>query len=261
MFTATNVKGYPEVASSPTVTPNGIYHCPKCGKRVVLQPSICGVPRFSHLGGNSCYYGEDETEDYLKIKKWLYDYFSTHNISVEVESMRFDLVEPDAVAFINGEWIAIEILRHDTTIGEIEQVNAAYKKQGVAVLWIQPQDYYDKYGMHVEFGMEDTSRYLYDLYDGVAYVYSGTNLYAIKVHYARRWDSDKRDKDLENYKGGFKYLDNAFTRGACMYISMLGDLKVCARQATTRDKTKYPEVLLYNLSFGARKNLEYLEED
>lgn len=260
MFTATDVKGHQIVATSPAATPNGIYHCPKCKKRVVLQPSVCGVPRFSHLGGLGCFYGEDETEDFLSLKKWLYDYFTINGYLAEVESERFDLVEPDVVAFVNGEWIAVEILRHDTTIGEIEQLNETYRQQGVAVLWVQPKDYYDKYDSR-EFGMEDTSRYLYSLYDDVAYVYSGKNLYAIKVHSARRWDDNKRDKDLENYHGGYDYLDDKYARGACMYVSLLEDLKVCKKPPTTKNKKKYPEAILYNLRFGSRKNIEYLDEE
>lgn len=258
MFTAIDVHGYPMVASSPKAKASGIYHCPKCGNRVVLQPNVCGVPRFSHLGHQGCFYGEDETEEYLELKKWLYDYFTINGHMAEAESMRFDFVEPDIIAFVNGEWIAIEILRHDTTIDEIRQVNAAYKKQGVAVLWIQPKDYYDKYNMNVEFGMEETSRYLYELYGDVAYTYSGKNLYAIKVHPARRWDDDKKDKDIENHKGGYyNYLTDKYLRGACMYVALLEDLMVCKQQAT---KT-YPEAILYNLRFSARKNMEYLEEE
>lgn len=261
MFSATDVKGHMIVATSPAATSKGIYHCPKCKKRVVLQPSVCGVPRFSHLGGVGCYYGEDETEDYLNLKKWLYDYFSVNGYMVEVESNRFDYVEPDVIAFVNGEWIAVEILRHDTTIDEIDQVNASYKEQGVAVLWIQPKDYYEKYCETAEFGMEDTSRYLYELYDDVAYVHNGKNLYAIKVHSAKRWDESKRDLDLENRQGGYEYLVDKYARGACMHISMLEDLKVCDKPKTTKRRKKYPETMLYNLRYNSRKNMEYLDEE
>lgn len=185
------------------------YRCPECGKTVLLKRGRVKIPHFAHAEKLDCTYHENEGPEHLETKMWLYNYFSSNGVYSELECRRWSGIRPDIAAYINGNWIGVEVQKSDISIPEIERRNKTYAKNGVDVVWLMPKSFYTK-TTNDEFRMKEQELYFRRMYDWTIFAFDGNEIHAIQVDQVQRWIEEAYNQYGEPVGGYYKWLSKTF---------------------------------------------------
>jgi competence protein CoiA len=117
----------------------GPFYCPECQCKVQLRKGKIKIHHFAHIPPVNCLYGVGESEEHYRIKKELYEFFSTQSNCTKCElERRLKGVRPDISLYINNKPVAIEIQKSTLSIDNIIKRTEIYTKLGIFILWILP---------------------------------------------------------------------------------------------------------------------------
>lgn len=112
--------------------------CPACKSQVRLKNGRIKTPHFAHVSLATCqYYSENESLQYLTLKKRLYHWFKQTE-QVEIEHFLPDLQQtPDLLV---NKTLAIEIQCSHLSIQRLRERTEMYRANGYTVLWLMGKD-------------------------------------------------------------------------------------------------------------------------
>jgi Competence protein CoiA-like family len=116
------------------------YACPGCRRNVILRKGQIRIHHFAHEPGQSCAWGEGETEDHLEAKSKLYEAFVNRSLRAEAEwevpSLGGDRRADVFIWEMAAGPVALE-LQHTPILPEAMVTRTkAYMAAGVAPIWI-----------------------------------------------------------------------------------------------------------------------------
>lgn len=166
------------------------YRCPECGNRLILKRGAIKTPHFAHKENIlDCEFGKYESESHLRLKDWLYQKFSNNDDEVHAEykiddkDTPFHYIFADIYVVPKGTDmpIAFEILTKGVTVNDILERIEFYRRNNIAVLFLQDESFYRKIMGHDEFKVSEPIKYLYKYFYNILYVFDGEDILACKI--------------------------------------------------------------------------------
>jgi hypothetical protein len=116
------------------------YHCPSCGKALVLKKGRVVVHHFAHKPPILCDWARGETLAHLEAKRIVHEALTARGVRAEleytVETLPGDR-RADVMAWSpKGRMIAIELQHTSISADEITERAFAYARAGAAQIWI-----------------------------------------------------------------------------------------------------------------------------
>lgn len=114
------------------------YFCPACKSKIYLKVGKVIRPHFAHYHNRNCQvFSEGETDEHLRGKKELAEYFKKRGIKVQVEAYLPGLKQrPDLLILENTKKTAIEFQCSSITVEKICKRTEGYLKANYDVIWI-----------------------------------------------------------------------------------------------------------------------------
>lgn len=114
------------------------YYCPACKSKVYLKVGKVIRPHFAHYHNRNCqFFSEGETDEHLRGKKELADYFKKRGIEVQIEAYLPGLKQrPDLLILGSTKKTAIEFQCSPITVEKISERTEGYLKADYDVIWI-----------------------------------------------------------------------------------------------------------------------------
>jgi Competence protein CoiA-like family len=118
----------------------GEFHCPSCGRALILKKGRVVVHHFAHKPPVLCAWARGETLAHLEAKRIVYDALTARGVRAElefaVETLPGDR-RADVMAWSpKGRMIAIELQHTSISAEEIAERSFAYARAGAAQIWI-----------------------------------------------------------------------------------------------------------------------------
>lgn len=141
---------------------NTTFSCIQCSEQVILKNGLLKTPHFAHTRDKSCFqtFSEGESEDHLKGKLHLLEFFQKHSLPVQLEAyLPFLQQRPDLYVQDKPNAIAIEFQCSQIPVSAMEKRTAGYVTKQITPLWIlrtPPKSDFP----HTEIGTMKLSSYL-----------------------------------------------------------------------------------------------------
>lgn len=107
------------------------YHCPECGKLVILKQGAINQPYYGHYADSGCEWGKGETERHYEMKMWAADTFSRFDSEIEAK-----LGNHRTDCLLQKMKVVVEVQHTPISKPEWERRNRDYNNMGYAVLWV-----------------------------------------------------------------------------------------------------------------------------
>lgn len=118
---------------------NTTFFCAHCKEIVILKNGMINTPHFAHKHNTACSqsFSEGETEDHLKGKLDLYNFFRREKVQVQLEAYIPSIQQrPDILIQSNEKLIAIEFQCSKLSPSAIKNRSIGYQKQSIIPFWI-----------------------------------------------------------------------------------------------------------------------------
>lgn|GEM_PF-2752298 len=136
MLKAKNKKGEEVLGRNATKTED--YYCPHCQEELVVKKGEIKIHHFAHVAESECPYGAEETETHLRMKEFLFNYYSGKPFvrMAELEYFCHGNIADVYLEDRKGNSFAIEC--QCSPIEKPEMINRTkqYSKKGIYTLWI-----------------------------------------------------------------------------------------------------------------------------
>jgi len=156
----------------------GPFSCPGCFGEVILRKGKIREHHYAHKPPFDCIYGAGETQIHYRCKREIFEALSSNPKCSEYEIEKpLDRIRPDVYAVISSNKVAIEVQKTIIDINDIERKLSCYKRLGVYVLWLIPQDspklvWHDGEQEWV-YRLKEWEKYLHAVYYGRVYYWNG----------------------------------------------------------------------------------------